>query len=319
MEGGRRSSEARSASQAARLALSEVRKQLRAARRVEKRTATAAQAEWRLTPDAEDDGCPIGAVPDFTKVALILYGRAGYKADAAAAFLAREAAKRKWVAKPVAEVRQLVSEAFLKVKLEDYTNLCDMGTTTYHVVMGVANRFWEEWALVAWAKDANLRLGVAPSTEAVLERAEKIRMQLPADWRPASRGSAASTKARSWCSRLRLRWGARHGAVRTRDDLTAEEMRNKVPRNLSLLTPRCQRWRFDEIRSACVLLSLQTFARTSETPEFAIFSGFVFGLEPGRGPGTRLVHGEVEFPAFKRVRLPTRRGPSHKYAAGIRP
>ena len=228
MEDGGRLSDLRSQGKALADDLATARKELRAARRQDARAKIKAQAQWTLAPAGGDGVVSIQSLPDFSKVALILYDKAGGKPDAAAAFLAREAAKKHWEQKPVEAVEELVRELFLKVVLPEYVSLCDMQSSSDFAAMGAALRFWEEWALVVWAKDANRRLGVAPSTEAVLEKAERLRQELPADWRPPGKGSAASATARSWCKRWRRRWGGRIGAVRARDDVTPGEIRDKA-------------------------------------------------------------------------------------------
>ena len=228
MEGGRLN-DLRSQQKALAESLATARKELRAARRQEARAKEQSRSQWALAPAGDDDAVSIHSLPEFSKVALILYDRAGYQPDAAAAFLAKVAAKKRWEQKPVEAVEALVRELFLKVSLPEYASLCDLQSCSDFAAMGDALRFWGEWVLVAWAKDANHRLGVAPSTEAVLEQAERLRQELPADWRPASKGSAASVAARSWCLRWRRRWGGRIGAIRSRDDMSPVAMLAKAP------------------------------------------------------------------------------------------
>ena len=47
----------------------------------------------------------------------------------------------------------------------------------------------------------------------------------------ASRGSAAEPWARMWALRWRRRWGAKHGKVRLKPDMGAQECREKVIAN----------------------------------------------------------------------------------------
>ena len=220
---------ARSQKQAFAASLADVKRQLKAARRQEADAKKRLQAQWKLAPEGDDGAVSVQSLPEFSKVALILYDRAGSRPEAAAAYLLGEAAKRGWELRPEESVRGLVRELFLKVVLPEYVALCDLQSTSDFLAMGVALRFWEEWALVSWAKDANHRLGVAPSTEAILARKEQLRQELPGDWRRESTGTAESVKARSWCLRWRRRHGARVGVIRPRDDVTPEELRDKVP------------------------------------------------------------------------------------------
>jgi hypothetical protein len=84
--------------------------------------------------------------------------------------------------------------------------------------------------VVAWARGCNEQQGVAPSTEAMLQRLEEQRRRLPEAARPPPRGSSAEGKGRMCASRLRVRWGGRYGAIRVRDGVPSQEMRDKVVR-----------------------------------------------------------------------------------------
>ena len=224
-----RADELRMQASAAKEALVVARKQFKAMLRQQKEALKKMDAQWRLAPESEEgETCSLHALPRFARVALILFDLAGH-AGAAAAFLAREAARRKWAPKPEAEVRELVDKLFLRVDLAEYTDVCDAEAASDECAMRVAVRFWEEWSLVAWAKDANQRLGVAPSTEAVLGHAEQLRLRLPEGVRPACKGSVAEAKARMWAQRWREKWGAHHGRLRARDDMPVEEKRAKAP------------------------------------------------------------------------------------------
>ena len=224
-----RAEELRTQASTAKEALAAARKKLKAAQRQQKDALKKMNTQWRLAPESEEgETRSLQALPRFAKVALILFDLAGH-AGAAAAFLAREAARRKWAPRSEAEVRELVDKLFLRVDLAEYTDVCDMGASSDERAMRVAVRFWEEWSLVAWAKDANKRLGVAPSTEAVLDRAEQLRLRLPEGARPASKGSVAEAKARMWAQRWRDKWGAHYGRLRARDDMPVEEKRAKAP------------------------------------------------------------------------------------------
>ena len=216
----------RAQEQAIDAALADARRELKAARRQERAAKKRLQAQWNLAPDGDDGAVSVQSLPEFSKAALILYDRAP---EAAVAYLFDVAAKRGWEPMPEESVRGLARELFLKVALPEYVALCDLQSTSEPLAMGVALRFWEDWALVSWAQDANRRLGVAPSTESILARKEQLRQELPEDWRRESTGTAESVKARAWCFRWRRRRGGRIGVIRPRDDATPEELRDKVP------------------------------------------------------------------------------------------
>ena len=83
-------------------------------------------------------------------------------------------------------------------------------------------------AHVEFVRNANSRLGVAPSTEDISRKLEANMLQIPVALRPVSKGTAAEVKARMWAKRWRERWGARYGKLRLREDIPVEEMQQKV-------------------------------------------------------------------------------------------
>ena len=85
---------------------------------------------------------------------------------------------------------------------KELADLCDESNPSDRPAMHIAVRFWQERSLADWVEDANQQKGVAPSTEQVLERLERQRLQVPERSRPASRGFVADAKARMWA----LRW-----------------------------------------------------------------------------------------------------------------
>ena len=66
-------------------------------------------------------------------------------------------------------------------------------------------------------------------TAIVLASHDRLRMQAPVDFRPVPRGGPDMMQARVWAQRWRLRWGARHGNLRTVEGISVGEMRQKAP------------------------------------------------------------------------------------------
>ena len=190
-------------------ALAAVKKQVKAA---QKRL----RSQWRFPKLAQ-------------RVALILYDKGGHDPAAAAAdFLAKEAQKRQWPAKPEAEVRRIPQDWFLEIDINDFNDLCDSASPSDPGAMRLAMQFWQEWSLAAWVEDANFSKGVAPSTAIVLDRYEQLRLDVPEAARPAARGVVAQGKARAWALRFRNRWGLKHGAIPAVDDVPVQEMNQKA-------------------------------------------------------------------------------------------
>ena len=58
---------------------------------------------------------------------------------------------------------------------------------------------------------------------------EERRQRLPEAVRPPGKGSVFEPRARMWLTRWRRRWGGKHGAIRTKDELPVQEMRDNAP------------------------------------------------------------------------------------------
>ena len=112
--------------------------------------------------------------------------------------------------------------------IDDFTDLCDEANPKDPGAMRAAMKFWQEWSLAAWVEHSNFTKGVAPSTAAVLDRYEELRVDVPEAVRPAARGVVAQGKARAWAFRTRKRWGLVHGSIPTREDMPVEELRQKA-------------------------------------------------------------------------------------------
>ena len=169
------------------------------------------------------------AVTDWLKDAVVIvYDLAGGAVAPAQRFLARAAARRRWPPRADEEMKTMVEDFYLAVDAERLAGLVDFDNPTNVQALKAAARFYEEWRLAVWARQLNDVQGVAPSTGWVLERYEESRGRLPEAVRPARVGLAASVKARVWALRWRRRWGARHAAVRVREDIPVDEMRSKA-------------------------------------------------------------------------------------------
>lgn len=192
-----------------------LKKQAKAAKQKQKDLAKKAKKLWQLTPF-------------MNAVALIVYVLAGYTAIPAARYLMAEAARRKWPEKSEEELRRLVEDVFLNSEETDIACLCDLARPRNAKAAKAAVRWTEEWRLAVWVEDLNLARGVAPPTDAVLERFEQQRRALPESVRPTCKGVADEARARMWASRWRRRWGGKHGRIRPKDEMTAEEKRAKA-------------------------------------------------------------------------------------------
>ena len=196
-------------------ALAGVRQQMRVERQratdAEKRQASA----WKLSPTLE-------------RTVLIIYALAGYAAEPAVKFLAGSGRRRHWPDKSDEELEDIVVDCFLHADAAEVASLIDTDAPADAAAMEVATRYVEQWRLVVWTRDANVKKGVAPSTDAVLQRLGESRLQLPDTVRPTPRGIVAEASARQWARRWRRRWGGRHAKLRVRGDVGLPDMRHKA-------------------------------------------------------------------------------------------
>jgi hypothetical protein len=195
-------------------ALAEGRRQEKRARLHERDAQRSAARSWQLGPF-------------LAHTALIIYSLAGYTAAPAGKFILNAGRQRQWPDKTEEDLEKMVEDLFLDISLEELDALTDQGSPADERAMKKALAVVEEWKLVVWAKALNDR-GLAPSTSSVLQQLDSSCSRLPAEVRPRDVGSSDQTRARMWCLRWRSRWGARHGQIRVREDISVAEMMSKA-------------------------------------------------------------------------------------------
>ena len=166
--------------------------------------------------------------PHEANVAIIIYMVSGYSLAPTVEYLQQLGRRRKWPQKASDILSSLAADLFLAVEPMRLAELSDQEDPAAPAAMSTACAFLAEWDLFSWVDDANRLKGVAPSTEALLQELERRRLQLPEAARFPSRGVSSESRARVWALQWRKRWGAHHGRVRVRVDISAAEMRAKV-------------------------------------------------------------------------------------------
>ena len=165
--------------------------------------------------------------PRLKAVVLAIFLLAQYQAAPAIKFLHHIGQKRSWPQKDDEELERIVEDLFLAADVEQLGRLVDLDEPEDSAVATEALQYLEEWRAVEFVRDANSRLGVAPSTEDILRKLEANRLQIPESLRPVSKGTATQAKARMWAKRWRERWGGCYGKLRLRDDTPVAEMQEK--------------------------------------------------------------------------------------------
>ena len=167
----------------------------------------------------------------FLRTVLIIYAVAGYVAEPAVKFMSLGGRKRHWPDKSDEELEEMLGRFFLQHDLSELALLIDTEDPSDPVAMKAAMVCVEEWRLAAWAERLNSEIGVAPSTESVLQRWEERRAGIPEAVRPRSLGTSAVGRARVWAGSWRQRWGGRHGRIQLRGAISLEELMEKVSPN----------------------------------------------------------------------------------------
>ena len=167
--------------------------------------------------------------PGVRLMACLVYIIAGYCAAPAVAYVAHVLRKRSRVESTQQEMTEHVEAAFLDCDLDVVMPiLCENGSSQpRHLTR--AWKWYTEWQLFTWVSSKNRDFGVAPPTALVLASFDRLRNVAPADFRPAPRGGPFEIGARQWARRWRLRWGARHGNLRTTEQMNAGEKQQKAP------------------------------------------------------------------------------------------
>ena len=196
--------------------LAEVGRSMKRARRRAASSGAAASRAWELAGS-------------LLHVVLIVHTLADGVVDPSVVFLKRKGREHHWADRSEEELADLVYTAYAHADIDDIVALIDMDNPTDEAALSAAVSYVEQWRVVVWTQAQN-RLGVAPSTGAVIDQFEERRASLPASVRPTPWGSSASATSRRRVSRWRRRWHGRIAKLRVREEVPVEVMREKAGR-----------------------------------------------------------------------------------------
>jgi hypothetical protein len=189
----------------------EVRAQMKRAKRLEESAGRA----WQLSVF-------------MTHVVLIAYSLCNYATPAAVKYLASTGRRRRWPERPEAELHELVENVFLECDPDELAELASIRNPKHPEAFAEAVKYSERWELAGFVAQQNEDLGIAPSTESLLDRWNSRRAIYPEAVRPPDAGSIAEVRGRLFGCRFRKHSGVKHGALRVRDDIPVPEMRDKA-------------------------------------------------------------------------------------------
>ena len=215
------------------------------ARKRELSAALAVNTRERKRARAQSRGAALAvarawALPDQMRHSvLIAYVHADYEFAPATKLLAARGRQLHWPVKSEEDLVRIVEDLFLEVDDVQLAALTDLEDPLDAAAAHDAVRYVAEWRLAEWTAQLNMKKGVAPSTDALLQQFEAQRLALPESMRPAARGTSAEASARVWISAWRKRWGARYGRVKIRENVSVDDMRQKASFQSRVSPPRC--------------------------------------------------------------------------------
>ena len=161
-------------------------------------------------------------------VIWIMYSLVSDPRGAVLHFMRNTAATRCLVDATDESLLGLAERSFLGADMEEVAALTNERNPSNAVAIRLAKRHLAEWELFKWCAHLNERVGAAPSTSALLRRAQLHMDDLPAVAFAVTPSGRPANSARKWVERWRQRWGARMGTLRVRESFPMEEMRPKV-------------------------------------------------------------------------------------------
>lgn len=160
---------------------------------------------------------------------LILHDLAQGDLEPVVKYLQGLSRQRKWPPRSDEDIGRLVEDTFVDATgtdaaLEQYDALTDASNPYDAVAMRLALRRIADWRVVAWCRELNERIALAPSSDNLLQRFEEVRSVMPEEHRPATRGTSGVGGSRRWVSRLRSQYRGRFGKLKVREVVPPEEL-----------------------------------------------------------------------------------------------
>ena len=195
--------------------LGATRQEIRKEKKKSAAQAKAAAKHWELTGWQKN-------------VAMVIYNMAEYQTAPVVKFLQQTARRRQWPVKAEEDLVRIIEDVLLESDAAEVVAMADLQDPQDPSVATEALKYIHEWRAVVHVQDMNERLGLAPSTENILQKLEANRLAIPEPLRPPCRGTAAEAAARNWAFRFRVRSGARYGKIRICDGISLAEMQEKA-------------------------------------------------------------------------------------------
>ena len=117
---------------------------------------------------------------------------------------------------------------FLSVPLESWIHLTDARHVESQVVLTEVWNSWLEYKTAEWAREMNEDLGIAPSSDDVLQKHDELNAQVPREVQNPPRGNLSRVHGRVWVSRWRERWGAILSTIPAGDQASTEIILQKA-------------------------------------------------------------------------------------------
>ena len=162
------------------------------------------------------------------QTAIICYIASEYDPAAAAQYLAAVGRQRHWHEVDTDSLAIMVEDLFLEVSDEDLPSLVDFGECSDVARCREALKYAQEYYVVRRTRLANADMGVAPSSELLLQWAREFAQRFPEPCRPKQLFAVRDRVSKKWLRKLRLRWGGKVRVLPTAAPVPQAEFRQKA-------------------------------------------------------------------------------------------
>ena len=173
-----------------------------------------------------------------SRVVLLIYFLSDYDSTPACEFLRRYFMQRYGESLEEAKINTLIEDLFLQCDEQALAAAADRAEPTNPEALRKAESFLVDYGLHRYVRQQNLRKGVAPTTQMVLERKHFAEHRHDGAILQPMSHHAGHANGRSWAFRWRARWQVQVKALRAMEDISLADRRAKAQNEEFLPPPR---------------------------------------------------------------------------------
>ena len=163
---------------------------------------------------------------EILRATIFIYERSDWNVQPAIRFLQMHGRKKRFPPLADEAATILLENHFLAI---DLVELLREPESDFEVgLFRDAERWLQEWSIVAWGYNLNMSHGVAPSTASLLEKARAVGDLLPRSIHARTRHGRPGRTARMWAHRFRKRWNAVIGKIKQNEYVPPDVLQARV-------------------------------------------------------------------------------------------